>query len=1002
MSNFKYPSIADMMYTSYSKEQATSSSSGPAISTGAIAGIAVGGAVVLFAALAILLMKLAKRQDRRRASSVSPSEFPEIAAETGAGGPKRLRKRSIVSEQHVAITVDKEDDETGMEESRSRRSSLQVSPARTRPGSFSMGNGSGGGSGSRNGSARNSVDTQMGVQVHKTRSPEKQRGYGMYQHRRKTSWIDEDALHGPTITCPQKTKQKHRRRVSWFDGGLARSLSRLSTRSGISEVSPTLPYTEGRVVQELDARVESPGTRDGSKNGHSNGYNTGPRSSQQQQQVKTSPQRTYGPTSISNPNLLPSNIAQSPPDIVHNPRYRDRVSLQAAQRLAGGARLPAPINIPTQGQGQPQRQPILKHSATDTELTEILRMTAERLRDGNRSERRKTLMMPYAPRRLANGGIQVIRTDFKYEPSDRGEISPAKSHKSAPATMSYAELEGSTPKIQSPQKQIQTPRHSRQQSHISRMSQGSILSEPDSLVAPKRESLSGVQTALSSPSRHARSTGPTPSPQGSIQQARPFSYGSSMSSALSTLYSMEEASIRSQPVGDLVFDSSPIEKTKRTPEKVLSAFGPLNLNANRQSDLDGRISPKHQLEDDDIPAPLRIRRGTLGGTVPPDNTPASLPPSHKKTRSRSPLKRISSFAAHAKNGNDDPFTAVAMPRNPARLSKVFSPLPADPASGKAARKQEKQESHYENTPTPSPIRRTAMPSPRSIINSPSYKRSPSPAISEAGLSSVYDSYTYNHSEPQRDSSGDSTATIIPPPKIIGSEISPAKVASSIPASFRESRVSFRVPNYGSGNRSSVESILSQHESLTRPQPQPQPPGSPLRPRRSMPSAESMSIYSQDEDSVPPLRASSTLRGKKSVRMSHTISELRRMNSQISTMSDQSVASTTLPFMRGGGSSPGKQGGGGKNYLALGGSLRDGLPGPPSGIGHRRNSSAQRARRGTVVLQGLDVKRGSVGRTNSVRHSGQLVTQAAKLKRQETAIKRTSVESLYDAEGFLKG
>lgn len=985
MSDFKYPNIANMVSPNHSKNQdvsSSSSSSGPAISTGAIAGIAVGGAVVLFAAVAVLLLKLAKRQERRRAS-VSPSEFPEIAAETGAG-PRRLRKRSIISEQ-VAVGLDKQDDETGMEESKSRRSSLQVSPVRTRPGSFSIGNGSG------NGSARNSVDTQMGVQVHKTRSPDKQRGYGMYQHRRKTSWIDEDALHGPTITSPQKTKQKHRRRVSWFDGGLARSLSRLSTRSGIGEISPTLPYTEGGEAQQLDTPAESPGTREGSKNMHFNGYNTTPRSSQQQ--IKTSPQRTYGPTSIINPNTLPSDIAQSPPDIVHNPRYRNRVSFQAAQQLAGGARLPAPINIPP-GQVQPQRQPILKHSATDTELTEILRMTAERLQDGNRSERRQTLMMPYAPRRLANGGVQ-IRTDFKYEPSDRGEISPAKSHKSAPATMSYAELEGSTPKTQSPQKQIHTPRHSRQQSHMSMISQVSILSEPDSLVAPKRESLSGVQTALSSPSRHGRSTEPTPSPQGSVQQARPFSYGSSMSSALSTLYSMEEASIRSQPVDDLVFDRSPVDKQRRTPEKVLSAFGTLNVN--RQADSDGRITPKYQFEDDDIPAPLRIRRGTLGGTVPPDNTPASQPPCHKKTRSKSPLKRISSFAIHAKNGNDDPFTAVAIPKNPARLSKVFSPLPADPPSVKAERKQ--PESHYENTPTPSPIRRTAMPSPRSIINSPSYKRAPSPAISEAGLSSVYDSYTYSRNEPQRDTSGESTATIIPPPKI-GSEISPAKVASSIPASFRESRVSFRVPSYGSGNRSSVESVQSQRDSITRPQ----APGSPLRPRRSMPSAESMSIYSQDEDSVPPLRAS-TPRGRRSVRMSHTISELRRMNSQISTMSDQSVASTTLPVMRGGGSSPGKQGGGGKNYLALGGSLRDGVryaqPGP-NGIGHRRSASIARARRGTVVLQGLDMKRGSVGRTNSVRHSGLLVTQAAKLKRQETTIKRTSVESLYDAEGFLKG
>ncbi|KAI1414344.1 hypothetical protein F5Y13DRAFT_188451 [Hypoxylon sp. FL1857] len=988
MSDFKYPSIAEMASPNHAEKQEASSPAGPTISTGAIAGIAVGGAVILFAAVATVLIKLAKRQVRRRAS-ISPSEFPEIAAETGAG-PRRLRKRSIIGEQ-AATALNKGDDETGMEESRSRRSSLQVSPTKMRRGSFSIGNGSG------SGSTRNSVDTQMGIQVQKTRSPDKQRGYDVYDHRRKSSWIDEDRLHGPTITSPQKTKQKHRRRVSWFDGGLARSLSRLSTRSGIGEVSPTLPYAEGGERQELETPAESPGTWEGSKSVHFDGYNKTPRSSQQQQQTNTSPQRMYGPNSIISPKSG-SNPAQSPPDIIHNPRYRSRVSFQAAQQLAGGARLPAPINILPQGQGQTQRQQILKHSATDTELSEILRMTAERLQDGNRSERRQTLMTPYAPRRLTNGGVQ-IRTDVAYAPSDRGEISPAKSNKSAPATMSYAELEGSTPKVQSPQKQMQTPRHSRQKSHVSRISQGSILSEPDSLVAPKRESLSGVQTALSSPSRHARSTEPTPSPQSAGQQGRPFSYGSSMSSALSTLYSMEESSVRSPPANDLRFDGSPMNNPKRTPEKVLSAFN--MLNANRQPEADGQISPKHRFDDDDIPPPLRIRRGTLEGTMPPNNTPASRPPPHQRTRSKSPLKRISSFAVHAMNGNDDPFTSVPTPKNPARLSKVFSPLPADVASGKADRKKEK-ENTYENTPTPSPTRRTAMPSPRSILNSPSYKRAPSPAISEAGLSSVYDSYNYTL-ESQRDTSGSSTATIIPPPKI-GSEISPARVATSIPATERDSRISFRVPNYAQNNGEPITSKQARRETTII---QPLAPGSPLRPRRSMPSAESMSIYSQDqdEDSVGPLRASVVLRGSsKSVRMSHTISELRRMNSQISTMSDQSVASTTLPVMRGGGSSPGKQGGGGRNYLALGGNLRNSVryaQTGANGAGHRRSGSMGRARRSTVVLQGLDMKTGGIG-TSTIKHGGQLVTRADKLKRQETSVKRASVESLYDEAGFLKG
>ncbi|KAF3061171.1 hypothetical protein GL218_03282 [Daldinia childiae] len=960
-----------------------------ALSTGAIAGIAVGGAVLLFAALAPLLLKLARKQDQRRASV-----FPDVAVESGdtttnEAGPRRLRKKSFIGEQ-VAVMMDK-DDEVGMEESRSRRSSLNViSPARTRPGSFSGGDGS----------ARGSVDTQQGQ---KPRSPDKERGYDMYQHRRKTSWIDEDALHGPTVTSPKKSKQKHRRKVSWFDGGLGRSLSRLSTKSGIGEASPTLPYTETGIEEQLNTPTDS--TSDQRMSGppqdtNLTGYTATPRQSQHQSQVYTSPQKLYGPSNNPSPGSASNSPSKSPPDIIHNPRYRNRVSFQAAQQLAGGARLPAPISIP---QGQTLRQPILHHSATDTELTEILRMTAERLQDGNRSARRQTLMVPpYTPRRGLNGGIQGNHyggyMDFSYETPDRGDVSPVKSHKSAPATLSYAELEGSTPKPQLSQRQMRTPGHSRQQSYVSRISQVSMLSEPDSLVASKRESYQDVRTALSSPSRVNRSAEPSPSPQGS-QPTRPFSNGSTLSSALSTLYSMEETSVRSPPV-----DSRPEGSVeRRAPRKGLSSHEVV-LSPSRIPETSPERSPKSRVKEEEIPPPLRIRRGTLGM----DTSPAPQLLLQKSIQANSIPRRNPSFTLPSSDENDDdPFTmSTPPPQNPARLSKVFSPLPAElprkqsDAKYPAHKRTISQESASISTPTPSPSRRRVLPSPRSILNSPTFanrQRAPSPAVSEAGLSSVYDSYNYSYNDPQGDNP----------------DVSPEKLARTISNSGRSSRIGFRIPNYGQAE----EPRQFNHESVAW------VPASPPPPRRSMPSEGS--IYSQDEDQVPPLRAQ-TIKRSKTVRMSTAITELRRMNSQMSTMSDISVASSTVVGMRGGGFSPGRQSGGVRNYLALGGDLKSGSSNGDrfsrssmgSGTVIRnassssntnakhgsplRRSGAGRSRRGTVVVQGIDAKRGSNIGTDAVKHASQIMTHATKLSREEAAAKRASVESLYDAKGFLKG
>ncbi|KAI1771897.1 hypothetical protein F4818DRAFT_454406 [Hypoxylon cercidicola] len=1042
-----------------------SSSSTTALSTGAIAGIAVGGAALLFAALAPLLIKLAKRQDHRRAQAAASSEGMMASLESGdvididgheAERPRRLRKKSVVSDR-AAVIIDKEDD-VGREESHSRHSSLQhASPARTRAGSSFTGNESG----------RSSAETQGGQQQQQQRSPEKQRGYGLYEHRRTASWIDEDAIHGPTVTSPQKQKQKQKqkRQFSWLGGGggsLGRSPSDTTERMG----SPTLPYTETDGKQKHDTDIESPGERDGrdsgSQSAHSSRYALAPRLSQPQPQlVYSSPQKPYMPISLPNPGSGSNNIAKSPPDIIQNPWFRNRVSFQAAHQLAGGARLPAPISIP---QMPTQRKPILKHSTTDTDLTEILRMTAERLQDGHRSARRQTLMVTYGSGRLANEGSQSYHggghMHISYEPSS-GEVSPVKSHKSAPATLAYAELEGCPPKSVSPQRQMQTPRHSRQ---ISQLSAISMISEPDSLVASKRESVQEVRTALSSPSRVAKSTEPSPSPQeASEQQARPHSYGSSMSSALSTLYSMEEASVRSPPTDNLNFND-PVHTPRRATDKKLSAALDI-FHGHQNPDSDGEISPRSRFrfeqedEEDDKPAPLTIRRGTLGGRLAGTS---SQPASPSKAEPVPPTNRLS-FPAYAMYGNDDPFTAVPSPQNPARLSKVFSPLPVElPRDGDddddisdikqqlsrrpAGARPMSQASGRPpiETPTPSPSRRRAalaMPSPRTILNSPTPRyntnRPGSPVVSEAGLSSVYDSYTYSHSEADRaaspedleeeekeDDTPDTTPTLgsssaaTPPTAFTtsparkharinssGSRDNAAPAAPARRGSRRSPRVAFRTPNYAQPQQrlASDGSVYSQDQT----------------------GSASSNDYDHDHDydQVPPLQQAPALKSSRSVRMSMSaaVAELRRMNSQISVASGASLASsTTLPALRGGGFSPGKQGGsGGRNYLSLGLGLGLGLGNPPDKLpalpvvppgSPPRGGTARRtrSRRGTVVfdakMRRLDEsarRAGSPGKTRfgGSKHAGQLLTHAARLRRQDP--RRASVESLYDRQGFLK-
>ncbi|KAI1495624.1 hypothetical protein F5X99DRAFT_425885 [Biscogniauxia marginata] len=783
-----------------------SSAATSSLSLGAIIGIAIGGSVILFAALTPMLMMLARWQDRWRAEAaatigascpISSSTFadgstghdnPEESS-MDKGAPRRLRKKSVTSELYDPTMV------AVMAGARGRQSLPVLSPVVSRPGSL-MNLGEAFAAVGARGDSRDGVAGDM---VKKQRSPEKQRGYMIYQHRRRASWIDEDALHGPSISSPGKKNKNAtaKRNPSWvanFGRGLGRSLSRrFSVRRGAAGSShlvgrsPTLPYTEtrqhsgsaspSRSAADADeklvvAREDVRSVRDIEE-----GIATAPAQHQHQHQnhhyqnqVETvgTPRKAYTPRSADPSPKRPSNAA-----MLHNngnsnndiPGQRSTIVFDAAQRLAGGARVPMPMSMsmpasPVGPVGPRPQHRRMTQSNTDAELQAILRRTAERLQDGNRSARRQTMMqpattssLPSSPMRVPDGnassrdrasapGTPAGGASGRYDRAaafSSKTSSPAKSHKSAPAVLAdnanvrAAELDGGSLQVpgassvtaQSQDQSKTARRHTRQ---MSQLSQTSMVSEADSLVASRRGSQADmIQTPLSSPSRSGLATTTPPAnssqPHPQIRQLvavsemqRPFSMASTESSALSTVYSEEEASLhhRSPPMsnGNLKASGakrSPIPSTlmeRQAMEQALSACDAF-VKRSSQMSLDGVGGPKPPLDNSSAsPRPLRVRKGTLSQTAAASQDPQSSPKasttrtaaattSHEQQR-KSPKTgshattpktagRPLSFTIHAlDDAANDPFT-VATPSPPpamtTRLSKLFSPLPAKDGPG---------------------------------------------------------------------------------------------------------------------------------------------------------------------------------------------------------------------------------------------------------------------------------------------------------------------------------
>ncbi|KAK5631015.1 hypothetical protein RRF57_006730 [Xylaria bambusicola] len=176
-------------------------------------------------------------------------------------------------------------------------------------------------------------------------SSEKHRGYVINQNRRKTSWVDEDALHGPRIS----PKKHMKRKPSWFPGNeLTRTLSRhLSFRRfGASELtrSPTLPCIE------TNQEKESGGLKQEDSLAHRKTRSTETANIQREVRTETAPRFPARQPVQQGGSLNLHPRPQPLSTILPNSHGHSNTVINAANQLAGRARVPS-ISVEANGQG---------------------------------------------------------------------------------------------------------------------------------------------------------------------------------------------------------------------------------------------------------------------------------------------------------------------------------------------------------------------------------------------------------------------------------------------------------------------------------------------------------------------------------------------------------------------------------------------------------------------------------------------------------------------------
>ena len=921
-----------------------------------------------------LLMHLAKRQDQHRVTdfaqpSISFAEHGQFVEDGEVNGPRRLRKKGVASDGVSHLGMKDATSTGGRGGDSAKYYSLPILPTVfSRPGSWRIsghlsawehGAGDGGANGNAGGNTQGEV-------IHG--SLEKHRGHVIYQNRRNSSWIDEDALHGPRVSPNKQGKRK----PSWLPGGeLTRTLSRhLSFRRfGAPELarSPTLPCIETN-------REKGPrGSKQEETLVHRKTRSTDNAHTLRKSRPETPPHFPARQPVQQGGSLTTPPRTQPPVAAVVNHQGHSNTVINAAQQLAGRARVPS-ISVEVDG----QRHSRFPQSHTDADLQAILRRTAEKLEDGNRSTRRQTLMLP-APS-PSSGLPDQSRRDYgpergysqDYAQAGDKTPSPARSQKSAPATVSYSELEGCSPRVQQAASQTNTaPWQTHRRTRTQQIPQISPLTM-------RFESGGAAGTpSKCSPQSGGNSYGPIPSPNHMVQT--PYSYSqrilnqetyspaSEKSSALSTVYSEDERSL----------PDSGNEMERRAMTEALRACDAFDGGQTWGDDEVGGKAESLELQRSfrmsRISRPLHIRKGTLEhtmlNTMQPSETSASAPKSGRKQPTA-----VSTFTPQSiKVAAEDPFTAHTTPTRqiPQRLSEVFSPVPAE-LPGDSMTPSRNATHSINDTPTPSPTHRRIVPPPyrlRPVTSSPTLghspdpelqieppSREPSPAVSESGLSSVYDSYRYSRYSDSLEGSQamsrlSATTMLTVPPTEASPETSswdedaPRSVDNRNDYNRRENGVGPFRSTYVSLNNAALRAGAYTHlvgalkpstgetggvKSYTTADMLPHSQQSRQISLGNVSDSSGESAYSQDEDKhdrlgpLMPFHPAAMV--KHGMRVTSAVAELRRMNSQVSCVSGYSTATTniggdvspTLPALRGGGCSPGKKGAGGaKNYLSLG-------------------------------------------------------------------------------------
>ncbi|KAI1272825.1 hypothetical protein F5Y07DRAFT_284747 [Xylaria sp. FL0933] len=945
-----------------------------ALSSGAIVAMTVGGSVFIFLLIiGPVLVYRAKRQDRDRAADFPTSNFVEVG---DIKGSRRLRKKTASEGVAYSVTTDADSIAAPTKHlSVPNLPSIFSSPGNWRiSGPFTSNRPWD----SEIGDDANSNGGENGVRAGTdgySQSPEKHRGYVINQNRRKTSWVDEDTLHGPRVS----PKKNGKRKSSWFPGNeLTRSLSRhLSFRRyGAPELarSPTLPCIETRQEQALGSRGTMPEeplanrkTRS-TENPHiSREYET-----QAEPRFPVRQPLQQGGSLNSYPKAQPIGTT------VPSSQSHDNMVMNAAQQLAGRARVPS-VDAAANG----QRYSRFQQSNTDADLQAILRRTAERLQDGNPSTRRQTLMLSSSscsrwPDQTGKDSNRDCGCGKDHTRPGDTTPSPARSQRSAPAAVSYSELEGCSPKIQQSLSQNSAPWQTHRRTHTQVVSPISTRSAPGNAAAtPSRGSTrgDGPHTFLPSPNHMVETSF---SYSQSVSDPQSYSPASEKSSALSTVYSEDE---RTPPPSGPKAANAPgggTEMERRAMNQALHACDAFDGGQMRRNDhgeqYGASLATQENIYTNHSHQPRYIQERALEqvqqNTYPATVVSASIPKdAAKQAAFRISPKALPPSTQAVKAAAEDPFTTYTTPKRhtPQRLSQVFSPLPAELPSNSVPAKGMRPPSE---TPTPSPSHRRVVPPPyrlRPVTSSPTLgqhedpqlqieppSREPSPAISEGGLSSVYDSYRYSrysdNFEGSQALSRISASTMLTVPT---AETSPTESAwdddtSHIPSI--DSRKNYRGIESGVGASRPIQAGAYAHFVGH--------PGSsavdcrvkagyavegtlPLLEQSrqisygNVSTASGESAYSQDEDEqdrlgpLLPFRPATTAPGKHAMRVTSAVAELRRMNSQVSCVSGYSTATTavggdvspTLPALRGGGCSPGKKGAGGgvKNYLSLGNS-----------------------------------------------------------------------------------